>query len=317
MPTVSIITALFNKGPFIKETLDSVLEQTFADWEILIVDDGSTDGSVEIVRAYAERDSRVNLVQRSKAAGPGSARNHGLSLAKGSWILFLDADDLMEKTHLEDLLQCGRAHPDANLVVGCYQRFEDKNPDIKTLVTPGGTSKNHHIDLDSAIAFGLWAPHAAIVKKQAVTGQFLWDELDFFGEDTAFWFRLLCYNKPVFSNSSGALYRYQSSQSRTNTQSAKWCRGHHEQVHHNVAFLKKNHLSLTAGHCESLMHLYLGFCEHAVKRGDGETSAWALSEAENWLSQYFKHGRNHSWKMRVRKRLGLGRFQAIKRRLKK
>ena len=316
MPAVSIITPLFNKGPFIKETIDSVTRQTLTDWEMIVVDDGSKDDGVRIVRDYSERDSRIHLVQREKATGPGSARNHALSLAKGQWILFLDADDLIESKHLESLLECAREHPAANLVVGCYQRFDDRNPDIKTLVVPYGNSPDKRADLNSAIAFGLWAPHAAVVKKSVVSGQFLWDEEDFFGEDTAFWFRLVSFHQPVFSESRGALYRYQSAQARTDTQSEKWCRGHHKQVLNNVAFLDRNHLSLTAGHCESLMRLYLEFFGYAVKRGDSATADWALAEAEKWLGEYFNHGANHSWKMRMRKMIGLARFEALKKRFR-
>jgi hypothetical protein len=87
---VSIIIPLYNKAPYIRRALDSALAQTFPDHEIIVVDDGSTDGSPEIVRA--ESDPRVRLITQPNA-GPGLARNQGIAEAKGEYLAFLDADD--------------------------------------------------------------------------------------------------------------------------------------------------------------------------------------------------------------------------------
>ena len=87
---VSVVIPLYNKAPYIGRALDSALAQTFADFEVIVVDDGSTDGGGEVVAARGDR--RVRLIAQANA-GPGAARNRGLSAASGEYISFLDADD--------------------------------------------------------------------------------------------------------------------------------------------------------------------------------------------------------------------------------
>lgn len=87
---ISIVVPLYNKEKCIDRTIVSILNQTYRDFELIIVDDGSTDTSVEKVEAY--KDKRIRLI-RKKNGGPSSARNKGVQQAKGEWIIFLDADD--------------------------------------------------------------------------------------------------------------------------------------------------------------------------------------------------------------------------------
>lgn len=103
-PLVSIIIPLFNREELIEETINSVLDQTYSNWECIIVDDGSIDDSKLIVEKYIERDPRVKLFQRpaAKIKGASSCRNYGLEKAKGELIQFLDDDDLLAKYKLEE-----------------------------------------------------------------------------------------------------------------------------------------------------------------------------------------------------------------------
>jgi len=91
---VSIITPAYNSEQFISQTIESVLCQTYTNWEMIIVDDGSTDNSVQIVEKYIQKDSRIKLIKLEKNSGPAIARNKAISEAKGRYIAFLDADDL-------------------------------------------------------------------------------------------------------------------------------------------------------------------------------------------------------------------------------
>lgn len=91
---ISIVVPVYNAASYIGETLQSVLRQSFADWELVIVDDGSTDGSRELLDAYAARDARIRCVCQDHQ-GPGIARNRGLAEAKGLYLTFLDADDCL------------------------------------------------------------------------------------------------------------------------------------------------------------------------------------------------------------------------------
>jgi len=91
---ISIIIPLYNAQEYIAETLESVLSQIYANWECIIVDDGSTDNSANIVSEYTKRDSRISYFKQENG-GPSKARNYGLSQAKGEYIQFLDADDVL------------------------------------------------------------------------------------------------------------------------------------------------------------------------------------------------------------------------------
>ncbi len=93
-PLVSVITPAYNAERFIGETIESVLAQTYTNWEMIIVDDCSTDRTVEIVQAYMEKDDRIKLFQLEKNSGAGVARNRAMDEAKGRFIAFLDSDDL-------------------------------------------------------------------------------------------------------------------------------------------------------------------------------------------------------------------------------
>ncbi len=101
---VSIIMPNYNCENYIRESIDSVLNQTYSDWELLIVDDCSTDNSVEIIREYCERDSRIKLFVNEKNSGAAASRNLALREANGKWIAFLDSDDLWLPEKLEKQL---------------------------------------------------------------------------------------------------------------------------------------------------------------------------------------------------------------------
>ncbi len=97
---VSVIIPLYNKAPWVQRSLDSISGQTFRDFEVIVIDDGSTDGGADVVRAHAERDPRFRLVQQPNA-GPGAARNRGIAEARGELVAFLDADDEWDPRFLE------------------------------------------------------------------------------------------------------------------------------------------------------------------------------------------------------------------------
>lgn len=98
---VSIITPNYNCGRFISQTIESVLAQTYTDWEMLIVDDCSTDGSYEIALEYASKDSRIKVFRNEQNSGAAISRNRAIEESKGEYLAFLDSDDLWMPEKLE------------------------------------------------------------------------------------------------------------------------------------------------------------------------------------------------------------------------
>ncbi len=123
---ISIIIPVYNVKPYLKKCLDSVINQTYKNLEIILIDDGSNDGSGEICDEYGKLDKRIMVVHQSNQ-GLSMARNKGLDLAKGDWIAFLDSDDWVEKDMYETL----------------YKLAVDYNADISSCNTYIHTEKFH------------------------------------------------------------------------------------------------------------------------------------------------------------------------------
>ena len=98
---VSIIMPARNAEKFIEETLDSVLAQSYSNWELLIADDGSSDSTRDIIEQYMKEDVRIKLILLTEKHGPGLARNRAIEMAQGKYIAFLDSDDLWTSDKLE------------------------------------------------------------------------------------------------------------------------------------------------------------------------------------------------------------------------
>ena len=103
VPAVSIVTPVYNVENWIGATMDSVRAQTFPDWEMLLVEDGSTDRTVKVIQEYLERtgENRIRLIRQEKNGGAARARNRGVQEAAGRYIAYVDADDLWEPEKLE------------------------------------------------------------------------------------------------------------------------------------------------------------------------------------------------------------------------
>ena len=116
MPRVSVIVPVYNAAPYLEACAASILRQTEGDLELLLIDDGSTDGSGPLCRRLAGDDPRVRVVRQGRQ-GASAARNRGLALARGGWVMFVDADDWLEPDALEQLLPWTDT-PHCSLVVG-------------------------------------------------------------------------------------------------------------------------------------------------------------------------------------------------------
>lgn len=126
MKKVSIVVPCFNQQEFIAETLDSVLRQTYSEWECIIVDDGSTDGSDAIIQRYGQQDRRF-LPFKKPNGGVAAARNFGFAQARGELFVPLDGDDKIHPDFLRRAVECFTTQPDTDLVHSKTKRIGESN----------------------------------------------------------------------------------------------------------------------------------------------------------------------------------------------
>ncbi len=124
---VSIIMPCFNSGQYIADAITSVIQQTYEAWELIIIDDHSSDNSLDIIESFLETDQRISLIRSEKNQGGAAARNHGINVAQGKYIAFLDSDDLWENNKLTAHLDFMKKN-DAGFTYSDYVQFhQDKS----------------------------------------------------------------------------------------------------------------------------------------------------------------------------------------------
>lgn len=129
MPTISVIVPVYNVEKYLHRCIDSILAQTFTDFELILVDDGSADGSGAICDEYAAKDSRVRVIHKENG-GVSASRNTGMDAATGDYILFCDSDDYVSRYWAEQLALHIKDNPES--FISCrVQRFKKPLPDIK------------------------------------------------------------------------------------------------------------------------------------------------------------------------------------------
>jgi glycosyltransferase involved in cell wall biosynthesis len=277
MPFLSIITPLHNKEGYIAETIESVLGQSFLDWEMIVVENHSVDDGPKIVQEYARRDSRVSFYKAPpEVRGPGAARNFGLERAVGEWVLFLDADDLLLPRHFEKLVQSMSENPNATQISCDWLRGATIEQSEKQHPTNWKTGCDF---VSSAIGFTPWVPHGAIVKKTALGNGQWWDEsLDrFIAEDYPFWFKILLQTKAAYSSHLGVFYRDETTGRRNSEENLeKYLESLDRGIQINLDLLTKRGNPLNFNHRRSLFQLNLGLLRFSFSAN----SAWLEKRIE-------------------------------------
>jgi len=308
---VSIITPLFNKGPYIAETIASVCAQTLPDWEMIVVDNGSTDDGPEQVRSISDQEERICLISSPKR-GPGAARNFGLARASGEWVLFLDADDLLEPDYLTIQLDTASRNPQADIIAGFWQEFRDGDPSKLELKQPTGMGQSSAVVCQTSIGYAPWALHTAIIRRTHLTPERQWhEELDGeLTEDTAFWFSIIMDSELAWSNCRGALYRTNTFNSRNAFNHAhQWLTAVQKIVDVNLRTLGSLGGKPSPNQCETLMRVFEDHYRRATRSNNQVVALEALAAARLWL----RLCRSKSIAILLRKCLGLGWMSRIAR----
>lgn len=221
-PKLSVIIPLYNKAPYVRKALESVLAQTYTDFELIVVDDGSTDGSAEIAEQFIDerlkvKDSNNSIAEtnaynlspinykliRQANAGVSAARNNGVAQAQGDYLTFLDADDWWEPTYLEQMARLIEDYPDAGLYACNYVYYKPGKTRIALNIPTG------YINYPKAYYESGAMPVTSIT---AVIPRNVFDEMGGFpigiklGEDFLLWAKIALQYKVAFLNEALAWY---------------------------------------------------------------------------------------------------------------
>ena len=189
---VSVIIPSYNSEKYIAKTLDSVCAQTYADFEVLVMNDCSSDRTAEIVESYAAKDSRIHLMNLPGNKGVSHARNTGVRMASGDWIAFLDSDDMWTKDKLEKqlkLYECLNAKIKAAadpefLFTGSSFIDENGNPLASVLHVPG------HVDFSELLKQNIISCSSVLIRRSLML-KYPMPCSDQFHEDFATWLTIL------------------------------------------------------------------------------------------------------------------------------
>lgn len=209
-PRVSVIIPAFNSEKYIASTIQSVCDQTYSDWEMIVIDDGSTDTTADIVRAFV--DPRIRLIQKTNG-GTSSARNLAIIKSHAEFIQFLDADDLILPKKLALQVEILDRQPAIDVVYASFRYLYDNYCSINP---PEWMREPTDEPFRELVKGSMFPPNAALVRRRLIEREDLFDESLRTGEDWDFWLRLARKGATfLFHNECLALYR-QHTDSKTN-----------------------------------------------------------------------------------------------------
>ncbi|PHV34855.1 glycosyl transferase [Janthinobacterium sp. BJB312] len=203
----SVIIPLYNKGPYVEATLASVLAQTHVDWEVLVVDDGSSDDGAQ--RVLACPDARVRLIRQANG-GVSRARNRGIAEARGELVCFLDADDLYAPDYLRTQVGLAQAFPDDCFFAAGYTSFAPgSTPDMaRAPVAPSQAQRIDEFFTHFNQHWPFFCTNSVAVRRAALAAlQPCFPEGEQFGEDLDLWFRLAEHHRLVLAAAPLVAYR--------------------------------------------------------------------------------------------------------------
>ncbi len=190
---VSIITPCYNGEKYIKETIESVLAQTYTDWEMIVVDDGSKDNSADIVTEYSKKDIRIKLLSQENS-GSAAARNNGIRNCEGQYIALLDADDLWQPDFLKSQIAFMK-EKNAVCVYCSYSLIDEKSEEILHPVSakPVVTTKMMYVTNEIGCLTGLYdsEKHGKV---------YLREELNSIRDDYAYWLDIVKLEGVAYGN---------------------------------------------------------------------------------------------------------------------
>ena len=183
-PLVSVLMTVYNREKYIAEAIESVMASTYQNWELIIVDDRSKDQSVAIAESFAEKDKRVKVYLNEKNLGDYPNRNQAAGYAKGKYIKYVDADDMIYEHTLGYMVEMMEGYPDAHWAVFSYK--QNPNKPYPYLADPEEQYKGHYLE---GLGYFLRSPLSAIIRTDVFKSENGFKERKMVG-DYEMWHRL-------------------------------------------------------------------------------------------------------------------------------
>lgn len=123
---ISVVITSYNYEKYLPDTINSVISQTYSDWEMIVVDDASTDDSVDIIKEFTKKDSRIKLIQNETNLGLTETLKKGVKAASGKWVAILESDDILRENYLEKKAEIANKYPDIGMIFNDVELFGDE-----------------------------------------------------------------------------------------------------------------------------------------------------------------------------------------------
>lgn len=214
MKKVTVIIPAYNCERFIGQTIESVLQQTYSNFELLIIDDGSSDGTKAVIESY--EDERIRYFFQNNHGGPSKARNKGLDNAVGEYVFIFDSDDLMRPEKLERSVAALESNPDANILCTRFSLIDEANEILREdylkeyttlsalIGTPGIDEKAYYLTsnelLPTIVKTNFIGTSSVALRKSALVADERFDEGLKNADDRLMWIQLLSKHNGIFLN---------------------------------------------------------------------------------------------------------------------
>ncbi len=275
-PSVTVLMPVFNAAAYVLEAINSILNQTHTDFELLIINDGSTDNSVSIIESI--KDERLQLVHNEKNIGLIETLNKGFALAKGKYIARMDADDVAYPERISIQFRYLETHPDCDIYGSAYQEFYE-NKVGKTVKF----SDNHEL-LKTVLFFNSCLSHPTVmIRKSLLIDNHITYSRDFnHAEDYALWVQLV--DKTRFSNCQKALLKYRVHASQV----SQHFQIQQQQNADKIRFIMLNKIGIEANAEEQTLH-------QKISKGLKFSETKELMQLEAWFKKLIEANQKLSY----------------------
>ena len=221
MARISIIMPVYNTEQYVKTAIQSVLNQTYTDWELILVNDASTDNSLEILKEFQRLDKRIQVIDIPQNSGASHARNIGMKLAKGDYLSFLDSDDFWDPIFLISLISKIEQNTNINFIYSGFDEFDEKGNIINVQNQYKAGKFNAFIHKSGELRFPFDMDSFMVKRELIEKFDITFPEEYQICEDTCFLLKILCITPAYYVPEILTHYRKHTNSATTSSWSAK------------------------------------------------------------------------------------------------